>query len=170
MIQQGQHSEEIFTEAAMLFLNFKELQKSPEKALILAKGLQRKIAPESSIGYKLEAMALLQMSDPSGAFAALQIALEKDPKDEWILENMTIIKISSGEPGSAAAVVEKWIETLPDSTKPLLVMGYIQFKEKNYAGALPYVQKIIQIDSIKPLDPLLPEALNLLGQIHWELG
>jgi tetratricopeptide (TPR) repeat protein len=170
MMKDGQHSKDLFIEAAQLFLEFRDLNKSPEKAMILAKALENEYAKESAIGYKLEAQALFQQNRNEEALQVLERGLQIDPQDDWLLENLAFAKLSLKDIAGATAVVDSWIKVHPNATKALLVMAYLKFNDKNYAAALPYVQKIVQLSSGNQKDPLYPEALNLVGQIYLGQG
>lgn len=166
LIKQGVHSKELFIEAATLFLEFKELKQPPEKTIILAKALQTELAPGNAIGYKLEAQVLFQQNRTDEALATLEKGLAIDPQDEWLLENIAFARLSAKDIAGAAAAVDTWIKVKPTATKALLVMAYLKFNEKNYMGAMPYVQKILQVAAgNNNSDPHLPEALDLMGQI-----
>jgi tetratricopeptide (TPR) repeat protein len=170
MMKEGKHSRELFVEAANLFLEFRELTRSPEKALILSRALQNELAVESTIGYKLEAQLQFQQNQNEEAMKTIQKGLERDPQDEWLLENLAFAKLSLQDTAGATEVVENWIRLHPAATKALLVMAYMKYKDKNYLAALPYLQKIIQIGNAQAGDPLVPEALNLMGQIFFVQG
>ncbi len=170
LMKAGKHSRELFVEAANLFLEFRELTRSPEKALILSRALQTEFAIDSTIGYKLEAQLRFQLSENDEALKVIERGLQRDPQDEWLLENQAFAKLAAKDTAGASAVVESWIRIHPTATKALLVMSYLKYNEKNYLGALPYLQKIAQLGAQNPSDPHLPEALNLMGQIYWNQG
>lgn len=168
VIKEGPHSKELFIEAAQIFLEFKELKQPPEKTFILAKALQNNIAPESAVGYKLEAQSLFQQNRPQEAVEALEKALKIEPKDQWLLENIAFARLSQQDVAGAMSAVETWMSIAPNATKPILVMGYLKFNEGKPQEALPFVQKIIQVLSNRPTEPHYAEALHLLGQIYIE--
>ncbi len=170
LMKEGKHSRELFVEAANLFLEFRELTKSPEKALILSRALQTELAVDSPIGYKLEAQLAFQQNQTDQALAAIEKGLQKDPKDEWLLENLAFAKLSLQDTAGATAIVENWIQLHPSNTKALLVMAYMKYKDKNYMAAMPYLQKLTQISNAQSGDPLVPEARNLMGQIYFLQG
>jgi tetratricopeptide (TPR) repeat protein len=170
MMKEGKHSRELFVEAANLFLEFRELTRSPDKALILSRALQNELAIDSTIGYKLEAQLQFQQNQNEEAMKTIEKGLQRDPQDEWLLENLAFAKLSLQDAAGATEVVENWIRIHPTATKALLVMAYMKYKEKNYLGALPYLQKIVQIGNSQTSDPLIPEALNLMGQIYYNQG
>jgi len=169
VIAEKKFSRELFIEAAYLFLEFRELKQPPEKIIILSKALQKEYAPDSSIGYKLEAQVHIQENRPQEALAAMDKARVIDPSDEWLIENSVFAKISLKDMAGAEALLEEWLKRNANATKALLVFGYLRYNEKNYPQALPYVQKILQIANEKANDPYYPEALNLMGQIYQEL-
>ncbi len=169
VINERKFSRELFIEAGYLFLEFKELKEPPEKTIILAKALQKEYAPDSSIGYKLEAQAHFQENRPQDALNAMEKGRMIDPQDEWLIENSVFAKIALKDMVGAESLLEEWLKMKPTATKALLVFGYLRYNEKNYPQALPYVQKILQIDASKTNDPYYGEALNLMAQIYQEL-
>ena len=160
---------DFFIEQAQLYLEFKDLQYSSERALILAKGLQKEFAPESSIGYKLEAQVHFKANRPQEALTAMEKGRVVDPQDEWLIENAMFAKLSMKDFTGAETLLDEWLKVRPSATKALLVFGYLRYHEKNYAKAIPYVQKILQLANATPGDPFYPEALNLMGQIYQQL-
>ncbi len=167
----GAQSRELFVEAAQLYLEFRELNQPPAKVIIVAKALQVEIAPDSSIGYKLEAQTLFQQNRAEEALQVLEKGLAVDSQDEWILENIAFARLSLKDLEGAAKAVERWIAVRPTATKALLVMGYLKFNTgDNAMGAQPYVQKILQIAANNPGDPHYPEALSLMAQIYQKQG
>ena len=87
-IKDGPQTKEVFVDAARLFLEFKELKQPPEKTIILARALQNSIAPESTVGYILEARTLFQINRPQDAITVMEKGLKVDSQDDWLLENM----------------------------------------------------------------------------------
>ena len=170
MMKEGKHSRELFVEAANLFLEFRELTRSPEKALILSRALQNELAIDSTIGYKLEAQLLFQQNQNEEALKTIEKGLQRDPQDEWLLENAAFAKLSLQDAAGAAQVVETWIRLHPATCKALLVMAYMKYKDRSYLNALPYLQKLLQIANAQGGDPLVPEALHLMGQIYFVQG
>ncbi|MBY0369739.1 FHA domain-containing protein [bacterium] len=169
LMREEKHSREFFIEAAELFLEFRDLTRSPEKAIILARALQRKYATDSTIGYRLEAQVLFQQQQTGEALEVIERGLQRDAQDEWLLENQAFAKLSLKDTTGAIEVVENWINLHPASTKPLLVLAYLKYNEKNYLAALPYLQKVGEL-SKNHADPHYPEALHLMGQIYWVQG
>ncbi len=170
LMKDGNHSKEFFIEAANLFLEFRQLTQSPEKALILSRALQTELATESTVGFKLEAQLMFQQNQPEQAVKAIEQGLKRDPQDEWLLENLAFARLSLKDTLGAEQVVESWIQAHPNTTKALLVMSYLKYNEKNYLGALPPLQKIVQISNATSGDPHVAEALNLMAQIYQQQG
>lgn len=169
VIQSGNFSKELFVETAHLFLEFKELKQPAEKTLILAKALQKEYAPDSPIGYKLEAQLHFQENRPEEALAAMEKGRVIAPEDEWLMENSVFAKLALKDYVGAETLLDAWLKLKPTATKALLVLAYLRYNEKSFAQALPYVQKILQIANSTQNDPYYPEALNLMGQIYQEL-
>lgn len=163
--KEGPHSKELFLEAAQVFIEFKELKQPPEKVFILAKALQTTLAPESPIGFKLEAQVLFQTGRNEEAVQSLEKALHLDPKDEWSYENLAFAKLSGKDAVGATRVVDEWMVATPGSTKPMLVMAYLKFNEGKPQDAQPLLQRVIEVLARTPTNPHYAEALNLLGQI-----
>lgn len=166
LTKEGPHSKELFMEAAQVFIEYKELKQPPEKIFILAKALQTTLAPDSPLGFKLEAQTLFQQNRGEEASQALQRALQLDPKDEWTYENLAFAKLSGKDLIGATHVVDQWISAAPQSTKPLLVMAYLKFNDGKLQEAQPILQKIIERLAKTPTNPHYAESLNLLGQIY----
>jgi tetratricopeptide (TPR) repeat protein len=169
-IKDGPQTREVIIEAARLFLEFKELKQPPEKTLILARALENEYATESPIGYILEAQTLLGMNRSQDAVTAMQNGLKVDPTDEWLLENMVFARLALHDVPGAASTVEAWIKAKPTATKALLVMAYLKYNSKDLTGAIPHLQKILEIAGGTPNEPHHPEALNLMGQIYSQLN
>lgn len=168
MVTEGKHTKALFVEVAQLLLEFrKELKQPPEKALILAKALQTQLAPESSIGYKLEAHAHDQEGRKPEALAAFEKGLLVEPNDTWLLENSAILRLELRDFVGATTTVEKWIERHPASSKPLLIMGYLKFQGGDPAGAVRYLQQILQASNNNLRIPEAREAVYLLAQVAW---
>jgi tetratricopeptide (TPR) repeat protein len=169
-MREGVHDREFFIEAANLFLEFRQLTQSPEKALILSRALQNDLALNSSIGFKLEAQLMFQQNQNEEAMKVIEKGLKRDPQDEWLLENLAFAKLSQKDTPGATATVENWIQIHPKASKAYLVLAYLKYNEKNFLGALPPLQKIVQIANEQGNEPHLGEALHLTGQIYWQQG
>lgn len=169
-LRDGPHTKELFIEAAQLYIENKQFKNSPEKALILAKALQKEFAPTMSIGYKLEAQVLFHMKRNEEALAIVEQGLKLAPQDEWLLENQAFAKLSLRDLSGAESVVRKWLDSSPQNTKAQLVMAYLRFNEKDFAGALPYTQSILQQKQNEPDNAYYKEALYLTGEIYWSQG
>ena len=159
-------SRQILSEIAETFLEKNQAFKFPtEKLYILAKALENEIAPQSSLGYKLEASLLLNQNHYVEAATALQKAFELSPQDEWILENLAYAYLSLKDVTKASQLIETWLKIHPENTKALLVMGYLKFNDKDFTGGAQYLQRIIQQGEQNVHTPHYPEALHLMGQI-----
>ena len=167
--QESPESKEIFIETAKLFLDFKdELKPDPTKTLIIARALQNSLAPDRAIGYRLEADNYLS----EGKYQEMQEILERgrkiEPKDEGTLNSLIKAKLYLKDIAGAQQVAESWMQIAPTATKPLLVMAFLKFHEKNYMAALPYLQKITQILAKTPTEPDYAQALHNMGLIYYE--
>ncbi len=166
MISEGKHTKALFVEVAQLLLEFrKELKQPPEKAMILAKALQTQLAPESSIGFKLEAQAHDMEGRKPEALAAVDQGLLVEPNDIWLLEHSAILRLELRDLAGATSTVEKWIERHPASNKPLLIMAYLKFQGGDPNGSVRYLQQILQAANNNLQVPEAREAIYLLGQI-----
>ncbi len=159
------HNRELFIEAAHLFLEFPELEQPPEKTVILAKALQTEMAPNSTIGYKLEAQVLFQQEKYDIALGVIKRGMQIDPTDEWLLENLAFAQLSLKDNESAKKTVETWTQIHPLSSKALLIMAHMLFNENQPEEALIYAEKIIQNGKNNPQDQMLPEAYYVKGLI-----
>ena len=169
LMREEKYGREFFIEAAQLFLDHRDLTRSPEKATILARALQRKFATDSTVGYRLEAQVLFQQDRPKEALEVIERGLQRDAGDEWLLENQAFARLSIKDQAGAAEAVENWVQAHPNSTKPLLVLAYLKFNDKNYLAALPYLQKIVELAKDRG-DVHYPEALHLMGQVYRAQG
>jgi tetratricopeptide (TPR) repeat protein len=166
IIKDGPRTQKLFKEVARLLLDHKELNEPSEKSYIVAKALETEFAPDDPVGYKLEAQALLQESRSDEAMTALLKARKLDPNDEWVIENMAFARLTAKDMAGALEILQQWVKEKPVSTKPLLVLAYLRYNEKDYQGALQFTQRLLQVTSNNPKDAHLPEALNLMGQIY----
>lgn len=166
LITDGEHSKTLFVEVAQLLIEFHaELKEPSENAMILAKGLQTKVAPESSIGFKLEAQIHDQEGRKPEALAAVDQGLVVEPNDIWLLERAAILRLELRDLAGATSTVEKWIERHPAANKPLLIMAYLKFQGADPNGAIRYLQQILQAANNSMAVPEAREAVYLLGQI-----
>lgn len=156
---------EFVTQTAILF---SETKVNPEKVLELARLLKTTLANDSTIGYKLEANVLLDMKRTDEAIGVLEQGLLIDSKDELLLERLSFAKLSNKDLPGALKTLQGWIDANPKATKPLLVMAYLKFNEKEYLAALPFVRNVTQILASTPQDPDYSEALHLTGKIYQE--
>lgn len=164
-IKEGRHSKALFVEAASLYLEFREIKQSPEKTLILSKALQNDYAPGDPVGYKLEIQALLQQERSDEALKVIAKGLAIAPNDEWFLENQAYIYLSQKQIDKAMASVDNWLTFYPQSSKPLLVMGYLKFNQKDYDGVILYLQRVVDSAKEGSKDPYLAESMSLLAQV-----
>lgn len=163
IIKTGPRTKEFIADVAKLFLENKELNQPPEKVYILAKALQNELAPDQPIGFKLEGQVLFQQNRLEEALKAYELALGKDPNDEWVIENIAFTKLSLKDVAGTQATLDYWIKMHPESNKAHLVMAYLKFQENKPLDAFPFLQKIIQKNS---QDEIQAEALHLTGQIY----
>ncbi|MBI1861857.1 MAG: FHA domain-containing protein [Deltaproteobacteria bacterium] len=171
LIQEGPYDKATLVDVALVFLDLREmLGQSLEKSFILAKALQKEVAPQDPIGYKLEAQILAVQGKFQEALPALAKAAELAPQDEWPLENTTFAFLKLGNSEATLASATEWMKKHPASSKPLLVMAYLKMNSGNSLDALPFAQKIVQMQGAKKTDPLYPEALSLMGQIYAKAG
>lgn len=170
VIREHPYVRELFVETAKLFLEFRDLKQPPEQIILIARALQKDIAPDSTIGHKLEAQVLFTQNEPDRAVPVLERALQLDGRDRWLIENLALAKFRSQDYVGAEAVVKQWFEAYPDATKAYLIMSYLKFTQQDVNGAVPFLQKIIDIGSKTAGDPFYPEALYLMGQVFQQNG
>lgn len=170
VIRQYPYVRELFVETAKLFLEFRDLKQPPEQVVLIARALQKDIAPDSTIGHKLEAQVLFTQNEPNRAIPILEAALKIDGRDRWLIENLALAKFRAQDFAGAEAIVKQWIAAYPDATKAYLIMSYLKFTQQDVNGAVPFLQKIIEVGSRTPNDPFYPEALYLIGQVFQQNG
>jgi pSer/pThr/pTyr-binding forkhead associated (FHA) protein/Tfp pilus assembly protein PilF len=172
LLASSEANKKLYIQTGELFLDYPELEPNKENLLKRAKVLQSQEAPEDPIGYKLESTFIsLSGKSPESikkAEEVLQKGLALSPKDEWIFDRLFYLKLQLNNPGEAISILESWIKLNPRSTKPLLLFSYLKFNEKNYIGAIPYLQKIMNFLAKEPSHPHYSEALNLMGQISMQ--
>jgi tetratricopeptide (TPR) repeat protein len=166
-IIEGPHTREFFIEVANLYTDFRELDVPPKKMIIIGQALQNKFAPDSTSGQKLEALGLILLNQPEEAIKILEKARTLDPKDNSVLQYLVYSKIKVGDTAGAQSLVDIWIQDAPKATQPLLIVAHWKFESKAYAEAVPYLDKIVQLSQGKTSDPILADALNLIGRIDW---
>ena len=169
LLESGEPNKKLFIQTGELFLDYPELEEDKNTALTRAKNLQTKYASDDPIGYKLESN-LISLSEKSvesikRSEELLKKGLSLAPRDEWIFDRLFYLKLAQNNPPEALATLEVWIKSTPKSTKPLLLLSYMKFNEKNYLGAIPYLQKILNLLSQDPAHRHSAEAMNLMGQI-----
>jgi tetratricopeptide (TPR) repeat protein len=163
IIKSGPRTKEFIADVARLFLENKELNQLPEKIYILAKALQNELAPDQPIGFKLEGQVLFQQNRINEALKAYEMALSKDPNDEWVIENIAFTRLTLKDIAGTQSTLDYWIKMHPESSKAHLVMAYLKFQENKPLDAFPFLQKIIQKNAG---DEIQAEALHLTGQIY----
>jgi cytochrome c-type biogenesis protein CcmH/NrfG len=165
---EDEQTKEVFIETANLFLEFKdELKQPPEKTLIIAKALQNTIAPNRSIGFRLEAEIYLEQKKYPEAIEILEKARRVEPRDEGVFSSLAKVHLYARDTASAQKVVEGWIQLAPTATRPLIVAAFLKSVEKDYTAALALLQKVIQLAK-NPQEPDYAQALHNMGIIHFE--
>lgn len=170
LIQQSPNDKMLFVEFAGLLLEYPELNQPYERSFIIAKALQKDIAPQSSIGYRLEAETLLQQKKIKEAEALYERALAIAPNDQEVLEQLAMTKLSLQDIKGAKSVTENWLKLNPNEVRALLAVSYLNFYEKEYLAAIPKLQSVINLLSKTPENPRRLEALHLMGLVYWEQG
>lgn len=156
---------DLFVETAQLFLDFKELEEPPQQLMLIARALQKDIAPDDPVGYKLEAQLLFQQNQTESAVALLDKAYALNPRDRWVIENLALAKYRLKDYEGTERILTAWIENFPDSTRAYLTMAYLKFTQKDAKGALPFLQKIIEVGNRNPKETYYPEAMYWVGQV-----
>jgi len=169
-LKDEQPDKEFYYQAAQLFLAYKELNEPPEKILIIAKALENDLAKDEPLGYRIEAQLDLQLGHTQDAMSVLEKGRKLAPDDEWFLENTAFARLAMHDLRGATDMLEYWLKVHPSATKAMLVMAYLKFNEKDYAKAVPYLQRILQIAAAEPDEPHHPEALDLMGKIYTVQG
>lgn len=170
IIKESPTDRDLFIELANLLLEHPEINSSFERGIIISKALQTEIAPESTIGYRLEGSVLSQVKKFTEAESVYQKALTLSPNDPEVLEQLASIKLNLQDLKGAKAITEKWLGQNPNDVKALLALSYLHFYEKDYLATIPKLMNIINLLSKTPEAPRRLEALHLLGLVYWEQG
>ncbi|NBV49993.1 FHA domain-containing protein [bacterium] len=170
LIKESPEQKELFVEFANLLLNYPDLNHSFERAMVISKALQTEIAPESSIGYRLEAATLTQLKKLKEAEKIYERALALVPNDQEVLEELAMTKLNLQDLTGAKGITEKWLQQNPNEVKALLAVSYLNFYERNYLATIPKLQQVINLLSKNPENQRRLEALHLLGLVYWEQG
>jgi len=170
LIKDSKQDKELLIEFATLLLTYPELNQSIERAIVIAKSLQNDIAPESTVGYRLEASTLIQLKKLKEAEALYERALAIAPNDLDVLEQLSMTKLNLQDLNGAKEVTERWLRQNPTEVKALLAVSYIEFYEKKYLSTIPKLNSIINQLSKTPDNSRRLEALHLLGLVYWEQG
>lgn len=170
LIKDSKGEKDLFIEFANILLNYPELNQSIERAIVIAKTLQTDIAPDNTIGYRLEAATLIQMKKLKEAELLFERALAIAPNDSEVLEQLSMTKLNLQDLRGAKEVTERWLKQNPSEVKALLAVSYLDFYEKNYLATIPKLTTVINQLSKAPNNPRRIEALHLLGLVYWEQG
>lgn len=167
LIKNGPYDRDTFVEIAMCFIDLRDvIGDSFERPYILSKALQKEIAPNDPIGYKLEAQVMALQGRYKDAIPILEKTMELAPTDEWPLENLTFAHLKLSDNAKTESSAMEWIRRHPASAKPHLVMAYLKVNGGNSLEALPYAQRVI---SFGDKEELYPEALSIVGQVYLNL-
>ncbi len=167
----GKQEIEFLTAAARLLIDNKQLMLLESRATIsqLSEALQKKYLPRDVVGYELEARYFLDHNELKEADRVLTGAYQSFPTNEWVLENLSYVKLTAKDIPATRQVLEAWTQAYPQSTTPLLVMGYLAFNEKDFPEAITYLQKITEMGAKQPQSTRhYAEALDLMGQIYYQ--
>jgi len=170
LIKESPNEKELFIELASLLLTYPELNQSFDRAFIISKALQKEIAPNNPIGYRLEASIFLQKKQLKEAEGLYERALAISPDDQNLLEELTMTKLNLQDIPGAKSVTEQWLKQNPNEVRALLALSYLNFYEKNYLATIPNLMKVINLLGKVPETPRRLEALHLLGLVYWEQG
>ena len=170
IIKDSKQDKDLFVEFANILLTYPELNQSVERAIVIAKSLQTDIAPDNTIGYRLEATTLIQLKKLKEAEALYERALALAPNDTEVLEELSMTKLNLQDLRGAKEITERWLKQNPSEVKALLAVSYLDFYEKNYLATIPKLNSVITQLSNSPSNPRRIEALHLLGLVYWEQG
>jgi cytochrome c-type biogenesis protein CcmH/NrfG len=166
LIVEGPQVRDFFVEVANLYLDYRELQIPPQKMVIIGQALQNKIAPGEIIGMKLEALGLILQNFCEQAIVILDHAHKLFPQDQSIFQYLVVARLKLKDLAGAGTTVQEWSKAFPDELRPLYVMAQINFENRQFAEATAVLEKLVQQSSKSPNDPVLPEALHLLGRLY----
>lgn len=170
LIKESPKEKELFIELASLLLEYPNINSSFERSIIISKALQTEIAPESTIGYRLEGAVLSQAKKLKEAEAIYEKALTISPNDPDVLEQLTATKLNLQDIKGAKEMTQKWLSTNPNEVKALLALSYLDFYDKDYLATIPKLINVINLLAKTPEAPRRLEALHLLGLVYWEQG
>lgn len=170
LIKDSKQEKDLFLEFANILLTYPELNQSVERAIVIAKSLQTDIAPDNTIGYRLEAATLIQLKKLKEAEALYERALALAPNDTEVLEQLSMTKLNLQDLRGAKDITERWLKQNPTEVKALLAVSYLDFYEKNYLAPIPKLNIVINQLANTPSNPRRLEALHLLGLVYWEQG
>lgn len=163
-------SREFFVEVGTLWLDIRELEVPPKKMIVMGQALANVIAPKETIGWKLQAVGQILQGIPEEAVRNLELARKRDPGDQSILQYLVFAKVKLNDLAGATSLVQEWMEKFPNATQPLLIVAHWKYEAKDFASAIPMLQKAAELAAKSPGDPVLPEAYFLLGKIYKEQG
>lgn len=170
LIKETPEENELFIELAGLLLAYPELNQSYDRAFIVAKALQKEIAPNNPLGYRLEASIFLQKKQLKEAEDIFERALALAPDDQNVLEELTMTKLNLQDISGAKKITEQWLKQNPNEVRALLATSYLEFYEKNYLSSIPHLMRVMNLLASTPQTPRRLEAMHLLGLVFWEQG
>ncbi|TWU55201.1 tetratricopeptide repeat protein [Rubripirellula reticaptiva] len=112
---------------------------------------------------------LWQESDSQGAIFHLEAALKADPSMAIVANNLAWVLCQSDDPDfeRSESLIQMAIETAPDNASFGDTMAMVLFKQKKYAEALPYFEKVLPKATGQKkvqLHENLAEVYDALGQ------
>src|SRR5256712_9532797 len=106
--------------------------------------------PESSKGHSLRGAIRHTRADPDGAARDYKRALLLDPNDPQALLWLAYSYGVSGRPALARALLDRLQQVDPLTSVNLIMSGMVAMVDGNYAEALTWTQRAVDIDPANP--------------------
>jgi tetratricopeptide (TPR) repeat protein len=105
-----------------------------------------KIAPQSTLGYKLRAQIFVMQDDVKSAIKDLDRALEINANDLGALLTRSRLNASEGNDAQAKADVEKALSIDPDLPQGILMRALLAAQKQKFGEAIADIQVLLQTD------------------------
>jgi len=125
--------------------------------------------PESSKGHSLRGAIRHTRADPDGAARDYKRALLLDPNDPEALLWLAYSYGVSGRPALARALLDRLQQVDPLTSVNLIMSGMVAMFDGNYAEALTWTQRAVDIDPANPT-PRMMHAMMLAANGHRDEG
>ncbi|MFO1477938.1 MAG: tetratricopeptide repeat protein [Verrucomicrobiota bacterium] len=128
-------------------------QQNPAKAITMVREIRKH--PESLEANGIRPLELLQtevfalycQNKPDQAEQIMQAAMEKDPKNKDLIGIVVQMSFRFGRYTNALMGVENGLKLAPDDVTALSAAGFLNIQLGNYAKAIPYLNKAIELEN-----------------------